>query len=228
MKYYTDKNNPIHFIKRIIVKSEIKKIPGIKDVADLGCGCGVLCHELKGYNTDGYDLIKDLIEEAKEVNESSSAKFYCKNLFEIKDKKYDLVVATEMVEYIKDDVKALKKMNSLLRKDGYLILTIPVNEKFGTKLEAAEGFKRYSREEIKEKLEKAGFKLVKTRYWGFPLINQFYLRVYVPSSMKKKKTGKRPSFAYINLLRIMKYFFMIDLLFNTKNSFDMMVVAKKT
>lgn len=231
-KYLIDLDNPIHFVKRTLVKNAVRKIVGKgATIADIGCGIGVLCQELSQFNkVIGYDDNQDSIILAKLLNKKKNVKFVKNSLSNISGKeKFDIAVMTEVLEYIKEDVNALKKVNSLLKDRGYLILTVPVNKKFKTEIDVREDFIRYTKDGLINKLKNSGFEIVKTRYWGFPLINLFYLYIYVPSSNKKaiRKKVSQKFLLSILLLKILKYLFLLDLFFNNKNSFDLFVVARK-
>lgn len=231
-KYLIDLYNPIHFIKRILVKGAIKKIDKRNlAIADIGCGVGVLCQELGKFGkVIGYDKGIDSIKIAKSVNKKNNVSFEKSDVFKVKGKeKFDIIVMTEVLEYIKDDAKALKKIYGLLKKNGHLILTVPINEKFRTEIDIRENFIRYTKKDLIKKLEKSGFEIIKTRYWGFPLINLFYLYIYIPASNKKadRKDSSRSVLLTTPLLKIFRYLFLIDLLFDNPDSFDLFAVAKK-
>lgn len=231
-KYTVDSNNPIHFVKRFLVKGFIRKIAKKNMIiGDIGCGVGVLCQELSKFGkVTGYDANLDLINLAKSVNKKKNVSFEKRDLFKIQGKeKFDIIVMTEVLEYIKDDVKALKKANWLIKNKGYLILTVPVNSKFKTEIDAREDFIRYTKDNLCNKLKKSSFRIIKSKYWGFPLINWFYLNIYVPSSNKKanKKKVSKGILLSMLLLKAIRYLFLLDLIFNSKNSFDLFIVAKK-
>jgi len=227
IKFNIDIQNPIHFLKRWIVRGYLRDLT-LRKVADVGCGSGVMSRYVRAV-FHGYDLHPELIDIAWKMNPGKNKKFMVKNLYDIHEKDYDVVLCTEMLEYLEDDDKGLRKMQSMLKPGGRLILTVPVNKKFATSIDKSEGFKRYTKKELFQKLEKAGFTVEKWRYWGFPLTNIFYLHVYVPSSERRKKTGKYRSGSsfMVKTLRVVKYLFLVDLLFNVPHSFDLAVRARK-
>ena len=72
----------------------------------------------------------------------------------------DTVVCLNVLEHIEDDMQGLRNIHSALAKDGRAIVLVPHGQEiFGT-LDAALGhYRRYSHEELKQKLEQAGFRV---------------------------------------------------------------------
>lgn len=236
IRYRLEKENPIHFIKRFLVKKEIGKI--IKDkklesIADIGCGLGILAKELKDSAVQiyGYDLDKEIIKATKFFSRNSNINYSPKSLEKIETKKpFNIVIMTEVLDYIPDDMGALIKVNSLLENNGYLVLTVPINKNFNSEFEKREHRVRYKPEELIRNVKNAGFTIITKRFWGYPLNNYFYKKVIIPASNKKADSkNKYPTYTrlVIMFLSFVKYIFLFDLLFNDKRSFDILLVAQK-
>lgn len=67
------------------------------------------------------------------------------NMDSFKDNFFDVVVCSHVLEHVKDDRKALKEINRVLKKDGFLFISVPIN---GDKTEI------WSEEKIKKVHEK--------------------------------------------------------------------------
>ena len=79
-------------------------------------------------------------------------------------------------------------------------------------------------------MEKANFKIKKIRYWGYPLLKWFYFNIYLPKSNQetiKEKKNYQLSAISLWLLKYIKYLFLIDLLFNSKKSFGLLLIGQK-
>lgn len=235
-KYIIDQYNPIHCIKRSLILKEVNKLAatvGVLHIADIGCGFGTISQELaKIAKIDAYDNNAQIIVFIKKIfSRLANPHFYLESLFTIKKGNYyDMVVCSEVLQYMKDDVMALKKINMILKPHGNLILTVPFNKNLTTEFDKRENSRRYSLEEIVNKLLKANFKIKKIRYWGYPLLKYFYLKVYIPRSNHEAAQGiKKYEFSKIILLllKFARYFFLVDLLFNSKKAFGLLVVAEK-
>jgi len=71
-------------------------------------------------------------------------------------KKYDLIICFEVLEHLHEDLKLLKLINSWLKDDGILLISVPHNEKlWNIRDELADHLRRYSKDEIKAKLKSA-------------------------------------------------------------------------
>jgi ubiquinone biosynthesis O-methyltransferase len=129
-----DKIQNIDFSITEFIKKERVNI----EILDLGCGHGELSIPLLklGYKLDCVDLDKSNLSELREklkkipyitkrvkVVNSSIEKY---NL----DKKYDVVLLTEVLEHVDHPEEILKKIYQLLKNNGICILSIPNG--FGT------------------------------------------------------------------------------------------------
>ena len=86
--------------------------------------------------------------------------------------RFDLVVATEVLEHYEDDVATLGLWRGRVAPGGGLILSVPAfPARFGPWDVKAGHYRRYEREELAGALEAAGFVPLAIRTYGFPLGN---------------------------------------------------------
>lgn len=234
-KYIIDQYNPIHFVKRSLILKEIKglsKLVEIRHIADVGCGFGIISQDLAQLaKIDAYDINTRVIRFIKQKHgRITNPQFYSKNLFTLKKGRYDIVVCSEVLQYIKNDVIALKKLHTILKPHGYLILTVPFNKNYTTEFDKREKSRRYSLGEIVKKMSKANFKVKKVRFWGYPLLQYFYFKIYIPrSNQEATQVTKVYEFSKIvlQLLKFSRYLFLTDLLFNSKRAFGLLIIGEK-
>lgn len=70
----------------------------------------------------------------------------------------DTVVCLNVLEHVEDDLAGLRSMHSVLKPGGRAIVLVPCGQEiFGTLDTALGHFRRYSREDLKEKMERIGF-----------------------------------------------------------------------
>ena len=132
-------NARIEFIKqnvtRILDKDKIK-VNLLKDLncLDVGCGGGILSEKLKrlGANVTGIDASKNSIEIAKKHAKKSRLEINYKcittsELLEIKKEKvlnkFDLVVASEVIEHVNNRKIFLSNISDLCRPGGIVVFT---------------------------------------------------------------------------------------------------------
>jgi len=92
---------------------------------DVGCGAGHLMILLSklGIKSEGIDITQKLIKSMKKEGYA----VYCGELNSkvLKNKKYDLITANQVLEHIIDPEFLVKDINGLLKKEGYVILAVP-------------------------------------------------------------------------------------------------------
>ncbi len=77
----------------------------------------------------------------------------------------DTIVSSNVLEHIADDVACLEAMFELLRPGGAVGLYLPARpELFGSLDRAVGHHRRYTRREITEKLQRAGFRIASVQY----------------------------------------------------------------
>lgn len=111
-----------------ILKNKINKnFNGI--ILDIGCAQGVFLKHFKKYfkksKLEGIDTSSELINRCKKLKILDS-KFYSKDFLNLK-KKYEIVIAAGILGYYDDFKKPLKKMISLTKKRGTLIVFSHLN-----------------------------------------------------------------------------------------------------
>ncbi|MCB9914265.1 MAG: class I SAM-dependent methyltransferase [Planctomycetes bacterium] len=72
----------------------------------------------------------------------------------------DTIVTLDVLEHLEDDAAALARYHEILRPGGALLIKVPAHPfLYGTVDEASLHFRRYEKRELREKLERAGFRV---------------------------------------------------------------------
>nr|WP_321268574.1 class I SAM-dependent methyltransferase [uncultured Sulfurimonas sp.] len=96
----------VKMFENLIEEFVLPKEKEIKTALDFGCGEGAVLPfllEKVGISCDKYDLF-----------------YFPKKVY--KDKKYDLICSTEVIEHLQNPLDVIKKLLLHLNKDGYLLL----------------------------------------------------------------------------------------------------------
>lgn len=84
------------------------------------------------------------------------------------DDDWNAIVNINVLEHIQDDERELKNYHArLLKRNGTLCLFVPARPELYSQLDKDFGhFRRYTRPELRRKLEQAGFEIVRLRYYN--------------------------------------------------------------
>jgi SAM-dependent methyltransferase len=205
---------------------------------DIGCGDGFFTFNLikEGYVVDAIDISLEAIKSTKDRLEKSGltpcVNLFNKNIFEFKpNEKYDLILCLEVLEHIEQDTKALKQMNGWLNEGGILILSIPHRQDLWNYSDEVGGHcRRYSKEDVTNKLNLANFEVEEIFDYGFPFIRFFINGLCVPFAKKRKSQINPPknSFFARKAGQILRNLCKIDNSFiNNDKGINLVVLAKK-
>ena len=106
-------------------------------------------------------------------------------------KKFDIIIASDCLEHLQYDQKAIKHWYGLLNPGGSLLVFVPAFMTLWSEHDEVNmHFRRYTRKELKDKLLLQGFKLVKSGYWKFFLFMPVAIIRFIAKRLRyKKRTG---------------------------------------
>ncbi len=153
------------FLKQIVqnLKSKIQN-PRILDV---GCGTGANLEMLAQFGTaEGVDVSDDALEFCRKKGLTVQ-----KGLAETlpyDDETFDVTTALDVVEHLDDDIAGLKEIYRVTKSGGYSLIFVPAFMwLWGVQDDISHHRIRYTRTEIVERLEKAGFVVERATYANF-------------------------------------------------------------
>ena len=196
-KYHRLETNYWLFIaRRDAVINLIKEIGIDKTdkILDIGCSGGPLINLLKenGFtNTYGIDISADAINLCKKRGINNvTVMDGTKTLY--KDEEFDTIIASDILEHIKNDDSALSEWYRLLKPNGKLILFVPAFDfLWSDHDEINNHFRRYNKSSLIKKLKESQFKLHRISYWNFTLFFPTYLlRMFQHFLLKKRGEPK--------------------------------------
>ncbi|MEI6886865.1 MAG: class I SAM-dependent methyltransferase [bacterium] len=164
-------------IIRNLLKKTFKKRTNLK-ILDVGCGTGGNFKLLSEFgDITGVEPDRFAFEQAKSKKLSKTLIngdfILCK---ELENKKFDLIVLTDVLEHIEKDELALSKIRNMLLPNGSLLITVPANMNLWSKHDTTHHhFRRYSFNELKRKLLGANFKIEFLSYFNFYLFPIVFL-----------------------------------------------------
>lgn len=123
-------NNPI--MKYLNEKLKIDIILALekynpKTILDVGCGEGFITSRLgnkfKEADILGIDIEQEYIDYAKFFNTYDNVRYELNSIDTLPEIKYDLIVATEVLEHLEDPKGAIEKLKAV--SGGIILITIP-------------------------------------------------------------------------------------------------------
>lgn len=243
LKYPFFKHLAFSYYTRTI--SALNLLPRKGLILDLGCGDGAYTKEIVNDNfIVGADIDYKILPKVPIPN----SVFVGVNAEKLpfKGKKFDNVLCVDVIEHADNDKEIIKEISRIIKKKGYLVISIPnenfpftydiinkILKPFNTHLPIGIwgfGHKRiYSYDKLKYLLEKNGFKIEKKEYLNHYLagLSENYISTFMrgPTDYKLAERSKFVDF----MLPITDFVCRLDkaLFSKSKTSIGIMVLAKK-
>jgi SAM-dependent methyltransferase len=159
-------------VRRLI----LKMLRGLefKTYLDAGCGVGTLIQTIHEQYPDvdlnGAEYAEAGVDIAKKKN--PNATIHQLDLArQALPQNFDLVTCVDVLEHIVDDQKAMSHLHKMTAH--YLLVVVPIGPLFEQERINVGHVHGYSRSEVNDKLNQAGYKILKTMAWGFPFYNLY-------------------------------------------------------
>ena len=138
-------------------------------ILDFGCGSGFLVGELqkRGYDAFGTDVSKEAVEFGRS-NNINNLSVQDSHVLNFPDNSFDLVVALDVIEHIKDDGGAMRELERVLKPGGTVIITVPAYMwMWGVQDEVAHHFRRYTAGSFAKILhQSSALKIIRQTYFN--------------------------------------------------------------
>lgn len=144
-----------------------------KNILDVGCGTGANMDFLKqkGFQVKGIDMSEEALKFCKE--KGLDVQLGLAGNIPFRENNFDIVIACDVLEHIKNDVEAIKEIARVLKKNGLFIATVPAHQfLWSYHDEALHHIRRYSKRYFKNTVEGC---------FDIKLISWTYSSILVPS-----------------------------------------------
>jgi len=198
--------------RRILINDLLNLALPVRDpnrkIIELGCGTGIQLPLLAQFGTvEGLDIAPESIALAK--RSGFSARVFNIETELLEKDSLEVIACFDVLEHIKDDALALKKIFEALKPNGILLFSVPaVPWLFSPHDKAASHYRRYSQKEIINKLKAAGLTLKTINYWNswlFPAIAlmRTIKKIINPRGTASSDTKPLPNFINRGLYQIL-------------------------
>ena len=188
-----DFQGPRHELRESLLLGEFLAASPGKIVLDVGAGSGTFSNLLadRGFNVTSTDVTEEALEVLRarvagpvERADATSLPFA--------DSSFDGVILGEVLEHLEDDGGALTEAARVLRPNGVLAVSVPRNPAWFSRSDHWAGHvRRYTREQLVDRVEGAGFGVVTCKAWGFP-ISALYHRTVFEWVVARRATSSAP------------------------------------
>lgn len=207
---------------RIRARNVFSLIPAshhYKNILDAGSGPGVFTFELGRRFPDahviGIDLLKESIKACRHIANQIKApnvEFQLEKIESLKTKDFfDLILCVDILEHVQNDAAALKSLFDAIAPDGMLVLHVPALYRrypiwkkrlnFDVETHVRAG---YRKEEIQEKVTRAGFAIRNSGYtYGFWETLSNNISYMITRARMKNKIVYSLVFPLLNLISLM-------------------------
>ena len=202
-----------------------------KKILDVGCGTGGIISQFT--HAFGLDIKFDFIKQNKELWPLNNFLVGNAENMPFPSETFDLIICTEVIEHVDDDVKLVKEIHRILSDSGYLVLSVPCNrllfklldwQLWKVRLLKKGHHRHYSSEELKTKLK--DFEIERCYEKGF-LISPIFGLFVLPFHLIEKYALKTNSGPLVDFLRrIWAPLINFEYKFNVKRGDTVFVLAK--
>lgn len=153
-----------------------------KAALDVGCGAGCLLeelHNIKQVDSYGVDIAPESIAFCKQRGLENVILSSAEDL-PFDSKMFDLIISLDVLEHISDDEKAIRECYRTLKIGGLAILAVPSFQSLWCERDERLMHKRrYTKNIFNERLLRAGFKILHSRYVNFSLFFPLLLTIRI-------------------------------------------------
>jgi SAM-dependent methyltransferase len=172
-KYHGLEENHWWFIgRRDIIYKLIKDYQRDIEILEIGCSGGPLIRFLKEHGfrrLQGIDIDKKAIEICKQKGITDVSVADAKKTG-FKDQQFTIIIASDILEHIRDEDKALLEWHRILKPSGKLFIFAPAYDFLWSRHdEVNHHYRRYSKSKLIKTLGKNGFKTERVSYWNSSL-----------------------------------------------------------
>lgn len=157
---------------------------GNNKILDIGCGTGM---NMDNCSKFGFVYGLDLSMDALNYCSQKGYPLTQANILNLpyKSLKFDIITALDIVEHVKDDVAALKEVYRVCNYGGIFIIAVPAFQfLWGEHDWLTHHVRRYTLPELRESVNKSGFKIKKISYNNFLLFPVGLIFRYVKILMR--------------------------------------------
>ena len=172
----------------------LKNAPKNSKILDIGSSSGIFLKDLealgfKNENLFGIDISEIAIANCKANGIANAFVMDAQNI--TLTETFDIIIASDCLEHLQEDVKAIKNWKTLLKIGGTLYVFVPAFMSLWSYHDVVNmHHRRYTKSELKAKIVAENLEIIKSSYWNFFLFMPVYLFRKVSANFQKNKSGE--------------------------------------
>ncbi|WP_445454258.1 class I SAM-dependent methyltransferase [Flavobacterium sp. 25HG05S-40] len=172
----------------------LKSAPKDSKILDIGCSSGIFLNDLEklGFKKDnlfGIDISAKAIENCKANGIPHSYVMDAQNI--TLTESFDIIIASDCLEHLKEDQRALKNWKNLLKVGGKMYVFVPAFMSLWSYHDVVNmHHRRYTNAELKAKIVTEHLEIQKAGYWNFFLFLPVYSFRKLSAIIQKNKKGE--------------------------------------
>jgi SAM-dependent methyltransferase len=177
-----------------ILSRALKSGPMPARVLDAGCGTGLNLTELEKLGSAfGCDLAPEALDFCRQRGLARLSRADVRRL-PFRSSSFGMVTLFDVLYHkdISDDLEVMREVRRVLTDGGYFLMTDSALEILrGPHDEAMQGLRRYNQKDLREKLEEAGFEVVRLSYFFMAT----FPAVYLTRRRERRRASRHPEAA---------------------------------
>jgi SAM-dependent methyltransferase len=180
---------PRHEHRLAMIVREVDRLPKNTRILDGAVGLGQLAGRMqqRGYRVVGIDYA---FEAALHVKRTSTIPTVVGDMTRMpfRTGAFDGVTTGETLEHLDDDASAAREIARVLRDGGTSIATVPALQSLWNASDVYfEHRRRYSAAQLQSIFKNAGLAIVKSTYWGFPVVLTYDTLFLLPMNKRRAR-----------------------------------------
>ena len=164
--------------REIILKLLNPLISDGMKILDIGCSNGSLINKInfnKSLDIHGIDISSKAIKYSK-IKGIRNTQIMNADKLKFKDKEFDIIIASDVLEHIENDSEALLEWKRVLKDNGFAIIFVPAIMALWSHNDIySEHFRRYEKSQFHKRLINSGFNIERSSYWNFTLFIPIFI-----------------------------------------------------
>lgn len=172
----------------------LKKVPKNSKILDIGCSSGIFLKDLEKSGFDinnlyGVDISKEAIANCRTNGIPNAFVMDGQNI--TLNEQFDIIVASDCLEHLKDDTAAIKNWKSLLKENGKMFVFVPAFMFLWSYHDRVNmHYRRYTRNQLASIINIENLEIKQSGYWNFSLLIPVYIFRKLSTVFLENKSAK--------------------------------------